>query len=713
MTVRKKIVFAVLAVVTFFLGFHLLMDRFLVLPALERIELTAVRKDLRRAVRAVNSDLEQLSIHCCDWAGRNDTYRFLKDRNPEFIRNNLGENCFIHNRLNLIYFVDNRGVVVWGRCYDNDLREFITIKEFAVPNWPLDHPLLQHRHADRHLLGLLRTSQGPMMLAARPVFPASGKGEVRGTLIMGRLLCEKCIEMLRSRIQTDIEIWPVDHGTMPEDVCRARDHLSPRQPVWFHADSDWFCGYTYLGDIFNQPALLLRTRVWRSFYKEGRAGLMIDFFTTLAAGLTVICLLIYLLHRMVASPLAQLSRGVAEIGEKGELKPLEICCQDDEIGRLQEEFNRLISRLHDDIEKRKAVEASLRVSQANLSAVLEAAPDGILTFDCRGCIQTANPAAARMFGYDQAALRGRSILMLAAARQRRELNEEFEKLCREPEKSVFSLGIEVAGQRRDGSDILVHCKVSRVEIDDKSRFICILRDVTGLKEIHEKLTRAKHLASIGEMGASIAHEIRNPLAGINGAIQVLAEMADRSGADYPILMEIRRLTDRIEATVMRMLEYARDWQPEPRLCGIVALIRDVVDNYCRHTDLKGVEISIESQEETRALVDPELLGQVLENLMNNALESCSGEGGRLVWRVRKNLREVFIILEDNGSGIEPGVRKNIFKPFFTTKESGHGLGLAICQKIVEKHNGDITLESRVGVGTRVTITLPKSKFLKA
>ena len=99
--------------------------------------------------------------------------------------------------------------------------------------------------------------------------------------------------------------------------------------------------------------------------------------------------------------------------------------------------------------------------------------------------------------------------------------------------------------------------------------------------------------------------------------------------------------------------------------------------------------------------------------MTNAVDSFAAGQGELLWQVKKSQREVYITLQDNGCGIDSEVQKNIFKPFFTTKVNGHGLGLAICQKIVEKHNGNITMKSEVGVGTKVTIMLPKSKFLKA
>jgi signal transduction histidine kinase len=214
------------------------------------------------------------------------------------------------------------------------------------------------------------------------------------------------------------------------------------------------------------------------------------------------------------------------------------------------------------------------------------------------------------------------------------------------------------------------------------------------------------------MGASIAHEIRNPLAGISGAVQVLTDLSSEEKPDYSVLQEVRLLIERIEETVVRMLEYAKDWQLEPQLCRVTDLVEETVTIYNRQAKYKNVNIKVIGSDDAKALLDPDLISQVLINLIENSVDACGGEG-ELCWRISKGLREVSISLQDNGAGIEDDVKNNIFKPFFTTKESGNGLGLAICQKIIEKHNGTISVESKVGIGSKVIIVLPQSKFLKA
>ena len=121
MTVKKKIILTVFVVVFLSLGFHLLIDYFYVLPSLRSLEVDEGGKDLKRAALAVNRELEHLSLFCYDWAESDDSYRFVKDRNQEFIDSNLGENTFLHDRLALIFFIGKSGRVVWGRCYSGEL----------------------------------------------------------------------------------------------------------------------------------------------------------------------------------------------------------------------------------------------------------------------------------------------------------------------------------------------------------------------------------------------------------------------------------------------------------------------------------------------------------------------------------------------------------------------------------------------------------------
>ena len=713
MTVKKKIIFTVFTVVSFFLLLQIIIDYNYLLPTLKKIETESAAKDIKRTVLVIKGELDHLNAHCRSWSEWNASYQFVKDLNPEFIASNLQEKNFANNQLSLIFFLDPGGRVLWGRSYSQEMSEFISIREFPEHGRPLYHHLLNLRQKGSAVAGYMKTSEGIMMIAARPILLSSGEGSVRGTLVIGRLFCDHCIGMLRDRTQADIDLWPMDSDALTPTACSVKKILSQGNSTFIECDKDWIYGYTVFTDFFNRPVLLLRTKSWRTIYKSFIGGLVTDLIFNLLAAVLLVFLLCYFLQRSVGRPLALFSREIAEIKSGNQMKRVTVHSEEDEIRQLQLEFNRMARRLGEDARQREQIKADLKVSKESLKAVLNAAPDGILTLNERGIIKSANPVAEFMLGYPQGGLPGHKIFSLVACEQQELLRDEIVTFRRRPESSVFALGVEVSACHLDGSSLLVHCKASSVKIGGKNLCICIVRDVSGLKEIHDILMRTKHLASIGEMGASIAHEIRNPLAGISGAVQVLSDLSSADKPDYPVLKEIRQLTERIEETVVRMLEYAKDWQLNPELCLVTALVRDTFADYKRQAGLEHLDITIDGADDIRALLDRDLIGQVLVNLIRNTVDACGGESGKIVCKVRKNMREVYITLEDNGSGIKDDVKEDIFKPFFTTKESGNGLGLAICQKIIEKHNGEISLESQVGIGTKVTIILPKSKFLKA
>ena len=712
MTVKKKIIISVFIVVLCSLGLQLVMDYTYVLPTIKRLETETVEKDLKRALMTVRRELDYVSFLCQSWAEWDDSYRFIEDRNRRFISSNLGEKSFTNNRVTLIFFLDLEGRVVWGKCYSEELGEFISIDEFPEKNWPPDHFLLRHRQRDSVIEGYMKSSEGTMMIVARPIVPSSGAGAVSGTLIMGRLFCHNCIEILRERTQVDMELWPMDSDDLTPEACLVKGELDAKHPTFVDRTSDWIHGYTVFYDFFDKPVLMLRTKAWRTIYKEFLESFVADIFFHFGSALFVVFLLCFLLQRAIGRPLALFSKTIAEIKSGGQMKRVDLQIADDEIGHLQNEFNLMAQRLCDEAKGREQVESDLRSSEEHLRAVLNSAPDGILIVDVKGVIRSVNPAAERMFGYLSGGLLECNILTLVDKEQQELLREEALRFRDDPENSVFIFGVEVTALRADGSNLLVHCKAKPIEIGGEELFICMVRDVSGLKEIHEKLMRTKHLASIGEMGASIAHEIRNPLAGISGAVQVLSDLSSVEKPDYLVLKEIRLLTERIEETVVRMLEYAKDWQLEPKLCQIKDLLEATVAAYNRQPKFSGININIVGSDDAKALVDPDLISQVLLNLVENAVDACDGKG-ELCWRIEKGLGEISISLQDDGTGIEDEVKESIFKPFFTTKENGNGLGLAICQKIIEKHNGTISLESKLGIGTEVTIVLPQSKFLKA
>ncbi|TAL25677.1 MAG: HAMP domain-containing protein [Nitrospirae bacterium] len=227
----------------------------------------------------------------------------------------------------------------------------------------------------------------------------------------------------------------------------------------------------------------------------------------------------------------------------------------------------------------------------------------------------------------------------------------------------------------------------------------------------EEIQNIEKMATIGEMSSAIAHEIKNPLAGISGAIQVLAEEFSATDPRKEVITEVLNEIERLDRSVKELLVFARP----PDLHPVSASLQPIIERAIRLVELQaqkqGVVIRLIPGDDIGEInVDPEQLQQVFLNLMLNALQSMPA-GGTLTTGVylTNNSDEIEVVFSDTGQGIEEDAVKNIFKPFFTTRHAGTGLGLAISRNIVEKHHGKIFVESRIGIGSTFHVILKTDK----
>lgn len=220
----------------------------------------------------------------------------------------------------------------------------------------------------------------------------------------------------------------------------------------------------------------------------------------------------------------------------------------------------------------------------------------------------------------------------------------------------------------------------------------------------QELARREALAKLGEMGALLAHEIRNPLAGIKGFAQVIAAKPQEA-RNGTFAQSIVTEAVRLEALVNDLLTYASN---EPsvtedfQLCELLDHVLSLLEPEAR---ARGVEMTKECAGEVSARANRDRVEQALLNLGTNALQAMP-DGGTLRFTAQRQGRETVVTVEDSGHGIADEHRPHVFEPFFTTKTRGTGLGLALCKKIVEGNGGSITLQSREGDGTRVIFSLP-------
>jgi PAS domain S-box-containing protein len=375
----------------------------------------------------------------------------------------------------------------------------------------------------------------------------------------------------------------------------------------------------------------------------------------------------------------------------------------DRKGRIQE-----VISTGEDVTQRRKTEMALIESEATLRAILETCVDGIITIDESGRILSFNPAAVRIFGYRPEEVLGQEVGILMPEPFRHMHQAYIDHHLATRETRIIGLGREVTGRRKDGSLFPLYLAVSDVSIRGRKMFTGIVRDLTDFKRLQEEIIQSQKLAAIGEMAASVGHEIKNPLAGISGAIEILKDTLAEDDARRQIMNDILSEVRRLDNTVRDLLAFSRPWNPDAQLCKLHEIAERVARSFQEQEELADLSISLENEAQSSAMVDPWLFEKVLWNLLDNASDAMGGNG-EIRLRFSDGPGYVQMVVEDSGTGIPPEHLKDVFRPFFTTKNRGTGLGLAICKKIMDAHGGAITLTSTPHKGTRVTLQFPSGE----
>lgn len=228
-----------------------------------------------------------------------------------------------------------------------------------------------------------------------------------------------------------------------------------------------------------------------------------------------------------------------------------------------------------------------------------------------------------------------------------------------------------------------------------------------VRELHAReIGRASQLATVGELASGIAHEIKNPIVGISNGLDLVRRRIGDDATLSPIMDEMARQLARIQQALQELLTFARPATPTLAPVSGNDLAQRAIRLVAPVADRAGVHIAVQLDRALpRFMADEEMLHQALINVLMNAVQATP-RGGQITVATRGEDDAIAIEVADTGRGIAPADLELVFKPFFTTRHTGTGLGLSITREIAERHGGRVTLESRAGVGTRVTVHLP-------
>ncbi|MFZ5997192.1 MAG: PAS domain S-box protein [Nitrospirota bacterium] len=426
---------------------------------------------------------------------------------------------------------------------------------------------------------------------------------------------------------------------------------------------------------------------------------------------------------LVAGPL--LAAGLTFVFIRAFTKPVNVLYEatqriktgdlDHRVEGLKDEFGAVAASFNDMAVSLKEHMHRIEESEKRYRTLFESARDAIFILEAEGDqagrIIAANKAAAEMHGYSVEELLSLHITdldtpdaaMAVPGRIKRILDGEWIKA-------------EITHRKKDGTVFPVEVSAGLLELKDHKYILAFDRDVTERKQAEERLQQTEQLKMCGEFAAGLAHEIKNPLAGIKVTMEVLSEELPIPEQDKDVLLKVVAEIRRIELLIRDLLNFAKP--PKPQLMQVdIHKTLDAAITFSVKSPSFSTEgpkaISIVRNFAPRlpeTMADPMQMQQVFLNLLLNATDAMP-EGGMLSVQTSYNQEKsaIYIEIADTGKGIDEKAMENIFKPFFTTKPKGTGLGLAITKRLIEQQGGVISAENRPGGGAVFTIVLPVKK----
>jgi two-component system sensor kinase FixL len=348
----------------------------------------------------------------------------------------------------------------------------------------------------------------------------------------------------------------------------------------------------------------------------------------------------------------------------------------------------------------------LQRSEKRFKAILDTATDAIISIDENNKIILFNSAAQRIFGYSSNEVVGKDLSMLIPSGYSNHYRYVKQFLAKR-ESDLIGKTISLNAVNKEGVMFPIDLSLSLLEMGGKATFTAIIRDITRQQQMEAKMLQSARLAAVGQAVAHVAHEIRNPLMIIGGfSNQIKTKLVNEKD-----IKKIEMVLDeviRLEKLVANLGDFTKEYKLVKRPADINSVIHDVLQIMAGvYSEPKYRFENLFSYDLNDLNCDPDKLKQVFINVISNGVEAMP-YGGTITVSTEKAPNGVEIRIIDEGTGILEEDIKNIFEPFYTTRESGSGLGLAISYKLVEAHNGDIWAENNPGRGSTFVIQLPDS-----
>lgn len=417
----------------------------------------------------------------------------------------------------------------------------------------------------------------------------------------------------------------------------------------------------------------------------------------------------------VTHPLDNLVHATIEAA-RGELNRDIYVRTGDEVEILASNFSLMIQEIHDHREQLELQLVEIKRLQRHTENLLTTMSDGLLSVDMTGKVSTINPAAQAMLKISEKEY-GKDYSVAKLFKESSALYDYIQDILRNPHaKSQREISLH---KEEETQILLVGSSVLRDVNGNPQEIIFNLHDITELKELEARIRQTERLAALGTLAAGMSHEIRNPLSAIKTFVQLLPRKIDKPGFLEKFQRTVPREINRINELVEDLLDLAKAPKYHFAMTDIKSLLKHTIEFLGEDLHAHRIKYLFDFSDDLPLIwADADQLTKAFHNLVQNAVQAME-TGGRLVIEAFSEKDDpsqrqittsrngwVILIFQDTGPGIPPEIIKNIFNPFFTTKDKGTGLGLAITHKVITEHGGRIEVTSHAEYGTRFTIGLP-------
>lgn len=662
---------------------------------------------------------ESLKSLAYDYTYWDEMVSFVKTKDKMWAKNNIAT---VFETYNANY--------IWIYSVDFSIIYSVSnIKKTGLKKIPVDEKSMKYlfRQKNRFTHFFINTTEGIIEIRGATIHPTIDKERItepEGYFFTGRLWDQKYINELSLLTRSDIILNNYSHEDIPDD----------------RIENDGVHFFKILYGWNKEPVIVMDIVSKTSIINSLNNASNWSFLIVITYALILLILLYTSITLWIRSPLRSITMALnkdnpdylerlkRDRSEFGNISTLinQFFAQRSELIKEIEERKYLNEKLKKEINERKQVEILLRESEKKYRHLLEIAQEGIWAIDGHGNTTFINPKISDILGYNSEEMFGKKFLDFIEEDDREYFRTNMEKY-----KKTIQERLNCEFLKKDGKKIYTSLSLSPIN-DDKGNYmgnLALVTDITEKKLAEEEKSKLEHhlrhsdkIRAIGTMAAGIAHDFNNILVAILGYTEVMIHHTTEGSIFEKNLREVRNACNRAINLVKQILTFSRKSEVKRIPLQISPIVKETI-KLLRRLLPSTIELK-ENIEENLVWIkaDPTQIQQIVINLCTNAAQAMSGASGLIevtlknlsiqskdiIYENMKSGTYLQLAVTDTGHGIPPEIKERIFEPYFTTKKTGEGsgMGLAVVYGIVKAYGGEITVDSTIGKGTKITICFP-------